>query len=637
MTNGNTPTTSSIRWKMVIPLGIILTTLNVIWMAYMQMVWNQGYSTILSLLYNVVFTIVLLVMVNNIVWRIRQSAALTVGELLLIFVMTTVGSSIAMQAEYMMSMLAFPYQFTNLDSRWTTTLLPHLPKMLTVSDPQSTKDYYLGNASLLKWISLKPWLIPLAGWGVFFVALVWTGISLSALFFDHWRHQERLPFPINQIPLAIVERNTRFYQSKAFWIAFAIAGGINILNALHNIYPSVPQLWVKRQIINIDGLSRPWSALSPIVYSLNPILIGLEYFLPVDLLFSVFFFYWIGRLQGVVFSAFGVEGLSQAEMVAPYVREQAFGALIALLVFSFWASKGTWRESWTRAGSILPQKKAVYGAISGMTVMLLVLLFAGMPIHIAVLFVLIIIVLSVSLARIRAQYGPPGTGLLLAAPGPILYNLFGRDMIGIPGLSSIALTHWMGREFAGHPMLPTLEGMALTEQRVKPGLIITCIMVSAIVGYMAACGTALFTGYHLGHATAKTGGTQMYFGMEAYNIFSSRLNDRTAGLHAGPTVAAVAGMLVTLALQVLRTRFAGFALHPVGYAVSSTYVSTYIWSTAFITWVFKLLLLRYAGLKGYYAAAPFFLGLLLGDCMIGSLISLIGVCLHTNLYVFWPY
>lgn len=324
-------------------------------------------------------------------------------------------------------------------------------------------------------------------------------------------------------------------------------------------------------------------------------------------------------------------------MVAPYVREQAFGALIALLVFSFLASKGTWRESWKRAGSIIPQRKAIYGAIGGMGVMLMVLLIAGMPVHIAILSVVIVVALSASLARIRAQYGPPGTGLLLAAPGPILYNLFGRDLIGIPGLSSIALTHWMGREFAGHPMLPTLEGMALTEKRVKPVSLITCIMISAIVGYFAACGTALVTGYHLGHATAKTGGTQMYFGMEAYNIFSSRLSDRTAGLHIGPTVATVAGMLITLALQVLRTRFAGFALHPVGYAVASTYISTYVWSTAFITWLFKLLLLRYTGLKGYYAAAPFFLGLLLGDCMIGGLISLIGVMFGTNLYVFWPY
>lgn len=626
-----------IRWLVVLPAGIILTALNAAWMTYMEIAWNQGYSTLLSLYYNVVFTLVLVVLTNSIVRRFRPGLALRSPELLLLFVMATIGTSIAMQTEYMISMLAFPFQFRGMDGRWSAQLIPHLPKLLTVSDPTATRDYYLGNAHLWQWKSLKPWLTPFLGWGVFIVALVWNGISLSAMAFDHWRNQERLPFPINQIPLAIVEQNTRFYRTRIFWIAFALVGAINVLNALHAVYPMVPEILVKRQFLNIDGLQRPWAALSPICYSFNPILIGLEFFLPVDLLFSVVFFYWIGRMQGVVFSAFGVEGLGQAEMVAPYVREQAAGALVALLVFSLWAARGTWRESWTRAGSVLPQRKAIWGASVSASIMLGVLMTAGMPVHIAVPFLLLLIVLVASLARIRAQYGPPSAGLLLAAPGPILYNLLGRSGMGAGGLSSLAVTHWMGRELAGQPMLPTLESMALTERRVRPNSLITAIVVSAVVGYSAAYATALITGYTLGHATAKASGTQMYFGNEAYSIFTSRLGDRVTGLHAGPTVAFTAGTLVTLALQALRTRFVGFALHPVGYAIASTYISPFVWSTALVTWLFKLLLLRYTGLKGYHAAAPFFLGLLLGDCIVGSLISLLGVAIGKNLYVFWPY
>jgi len=71
--------------------------------------------------------------------------------------------------------------------------------------------------------------------------------------------------------------------------------------------------------------------------------------------------------------------------------------------------------------------------------------------------------------------------------------------------------------------------------------------------------------------------------------------------------------------------------------VGSTYISYYIWSTALLVWVFKLFLLRYAGLKGYYRAAPIFLGLLLGECVVGSIIAIIGVVLGTHLYVLWPY
>jgi Domain of unknown function (DUF6784) len=36
-------------------------------------------------------------------------------------------------------------------------------------------------------------------------------------------------------------------------------------------------------------------------------------------------------------------------------------------------------------------------------------------------------------------------------------------------------------------------------------------------------------------------------------------------------------------------------------------------------------------------AAPFFLGLILGEFVVGSLISLLGVLIGTPTYVFWPY
>jgi hypothetical protein len=99
----------------------------------------------------------------------------------------------------------------------------------------------------------------------------------------------------------------------------------------------------------------------------------------------------------------------------------------------------------------------------------------------------------------------------------------------------------------------------------------------------------------------------------------------------------VFGGALTLLLQSPRIRFLGFLFHPVGSALSSTYVSSFLWSTAAFTWLLKLLLFRYSGLKGYRIATPFFLGLILGEFVVGSLISLWGVLQNTRMYVFWPY
>ena len=94
----------------------------------------------------------------------------------------------------------------------------------------------------------------------------------------------------------------------------------------------MPGISVKRAALSFPGMTRPWSALSPVLYSFNPFLIGLEFFLPLDLLFSVFFFYMAARLECVALAFFGADvSFSPDNMVAPYVREQSFGALIALL------------------------------------------------------------------------------------------------------------------------------------------------------------------------------------------------------------------------------------------------------------------------------------------------------------------
>ena len=626
-----------VRWAVVIGLGVVLTALNASWMSYMEMAWNQGYAVMLSLYYNVVFTIVVVLAVNAVVRLFRPLFALHSREILILFIMATMGTSVAMMTEYLTSFLAFPYQYHTMNERWATDLIPHLPRSLTVSDPRAIEAYYLGARDGWGWSLLKPWLLPFIGWGLLMAATVWTGICLSALVYNRWRHQERLAFPIVQIPLMIAEQGHSFWRSRLFWVAFCLAAGLDIVNALHVFFPSVPALAVKRQGFAFPGLPAPWSAISPVFYSWNPLLIGLEFFLPLDLLFSVWFFYWAGKLQGVLLSYLGVIPSGPGEVVSASVREQAFGALIALLLFSLWTARGHWRESWRKYPMPMPEKKAMTGAALGAAVMVGVLVIAGMRPDIAILFVVIYLAAMLSLARVRAQYGPPSAGLLLGAPGPVIYGMLGKDGLGTGGLSSLAVTHWMGREFAGHPMPSTIESFAIAERRTSRRGVVIAIMVGAMVGYAATFYTAIATGYDMGHATAKMGGTQFYFGNEACSQFSSRLADAQSGPHAESLIMIGIGMLVTFALQALRVQFVGFPLHPVGYAIGGTYISAYVWSTALITWLFKLTLLRYAGLKGYRKAMPFFLGLLLGEFMVGSALSLMGIFFKIPTYVIWPY
>ena len=70
-------------------------------------------------------------------------------------------------------------------------------------------------------------------------------------------------------------------------------------------------------------------------FSLYPFAIGLGFFIPLDLSFSCWFFFWFWRLMRVVGAALGLRALPRF----PYMKEQASGGYIALCAIAIWASR----------------------------------------------------------------------------------------------------------------------------------------------------------------------------------------------------------------------------------------------------------------------------------------------------------
>src|SRR5207245_90933 len=123
-------------------------------------------------------------------------------------------------------------------------------------------------------------------------------------------------------------------------------------NGLASLLPGVPPLPIKRQAY--DGFTQasvPFNALGQIYYSLHPFVIGLGYFLPVDLTFSVGAFYW---LQQSVRLGAAAAGLGAENPLFPYVEFQSFGAWAALFIFAVWFARRhllqALRLAWTNAG-----------------------------------------------------------------------------------------------------------------------------------------------------------------------------------------------------------------------------------------------------------------------------------------------
>jgi hypothetical protein len=132
-------------------------------------------------------------------------------------------------------------------------------------------------------------------------------------------------------------------------------------------------------------------------------------------------------------------------------------------------------------------------------------------------------------------------------------------------------------------------------------------------------------------------GTQNYFGREPMMILDSNLRR----LGEGPEVGAIGGMAGGFGLAVLlvtmQLRHAWWPFHPVGYALLSSYTTHILWWPMLLSWLLKTVLLRYGGWQSYRRGVPLFLGLILGEFVVGSLWGLIGVAIRRPTYVFWPY
>jgi hypothetical protein len=184
-----------------------------------------------------------------------------------------------------------------------------------------------------------------------------------------------------------------------------------------------------------------------------------------------------------------------------------------------------------------------------------------------------------------------------------------------------------------------LEGFKIAERiqaRYRP--LFWAMLLAIGFGALCAFWADLDQSYRLGAAEkVAPPNVQLIFGSEPWERMHGWIKNSVSPQQVSNVrTAIVVGFCVTLLLNALRMRFAWFPFHPVGYAVSSSWSLSLLWLPLLIAWMIKSVMLRYGGLRVYRQAMPFFLGIILGECVVGSLWMLIGIVFHIPTYAFWP-
>ena len=407
-----------------------------------------------------VFLLFLLLLVNLSLSLLNRRFCFKQGELAVIYAMMITACSIPTMGlmEYVLPSLTSLHYYSAPENDWHEQIQPFVKSWIVVEEPSAIKYFYEGLPRDMA-IPWQPWVKPLAAWTVLILALYMVMICTVVIVRRQWMDNERLLYPLVQVPLAMIRQDERrvppFFRNGLMWLGFAAAVVIGSLKGLNHYYPEVPQiamgtyLPVVRNAVNL-----------PIMLSFT--VVGLSYFISLDIALGIWFFTLLAIVEKGVFSLFGIQSTEMVSVYgtpeSPFLAHQGIGAMLVFVAAGLWSARrhlrGVFRKAWSRGESsgetsddsreMLSYRSAVTGLIAGVLVMGVWLWLSGLPAILVPLFLGVSLAIFFALTRIVVEGG------IAAARSPMIASTFvvsavGTPLVGLQGLAALAYTYiWHG-------------------------------------------------------------------------------------------------------------------------------------------------------------------------------------------------
>jgi len=608
----------------VLLIAIFLIPINSLWMMTASL-WNAGYPTTVSLFFNVIFYMFIIIVINKLIGSVSPKKSLTKKELALLYPILTVSASIngLDMLQLIGAVMAGPNFLATPENEWKELFIKYMPNWLIVSDKSALDQYAKGDSSFFIIRNIQAWLTPAILWSAFTISLVLVMLGLTLALSSRWVSEEKLSYPIIQLPLHITESG--FLKNRVMWIGACIGLFMGTLNGLHFFFPNVPT--IGRPVdIGRYFTEKPLNAIGWLPIAIQPFAIGLGFFMPVDLSFSCWFFYLFWKFERVITSMLGINIAG-----FPFINEQTTGAYVAFALVAVWVARKHIVKIFQFKES--PEKNvhsfALITLLIGLAGITAFCLKAGMGIKAIIIFFAIYFLISISIGRIRAELGSPVHDLHFAGPDMMMVHLLGTRNIRQEDLTIISMFWYFNRAYRSHPMPCILEGIKLGERTGVPA-----IKVASVIIFSAVLGTLFAFLMHLQASYRHGAWGKLWPAYETYNRLSSWLTAPTGGDFKYISAYSF-GALFVVALTVFRTHFIWFPLHPVGFVVSSSWGMNPFWFSVFLSWLIKYSMLKYGGLKVYRRNIPLFLGLILGEFIADAGVSIAGTFLKVNTYIWY--
>jgi hypothetical protein len=572
---------------------------------------------------------VVMALVNPCLKLVRRDWGFTQAELVVIYIMLIVASTIPTWgfSGLFVSMLPGLYYFATPENNWAELLHPLVKSWMVPQDTQAITDFYEGlpAGGSVPW---GAWLGPLAIWCSFIIAIYLMMIAAMVLVRRQWVEHERLAFPLVQLPMEMTETgNVRdrvgpFLKNPVMWAGFLVPFCLLSARGLHQYFPVVPE----PDFYSVASLFRNTTGL---VFNVSFTVIGFAYLLSLHVAVGFWFFHLLTkclmgwqmmtgyRLQG------DIERYMEGTLLVAFLTT---GAMFALVAFGVWTARSHLREVWRKVvtgkgvddtDEVLSYRAAVAILIvcGGYTTVWLHL--SGLPMAITVAFLLVAFAIFVFMARLVAE---GGLGFMMPPmpAQPLLINFAGTSAVTETGVFSLALSFsWAGN------IRVLLMASAINAMKMAQGVgvlrrpLFWIILLAIVVSLVSSLTLLIWAAYEHGGVNLErplfTWNPQSTYEFARYKIANPVSFSTTPDIIWPRALWTAIGGVMMAGLILLRHHFLWWPLHPLGFAVSASNISSQAWFSIFIGSLIKAVVLKYGGARLYHALRPFFLGLILGQ------------------------
>ncbi|MGB9677081.1 MAG: DUF6785 family protein [Candidatus Ratteibacteria bacterium] len=447
-------------------------------------------------------------------------------------------------------------------------------------------------------------------------------------------------FPIALLPIEMTKYENgkipSIFKNPIFWLGFSIPFIFYIFLNLRFFYPSMPNivLWKGIYVFRRTTL---------ILLVLSWPILGFSYFVNLNVLFSLWFFLLLSKLETGWFNITGYSLTGHTECFdgsSAMTTYQGAGAVIIFFIFLIWQVKGHFKNIFRKAvfissniddkEEIISYRVCFYGFLISFIFLIVFFMIMGMPFLVSILFLFYTIATFVVLNRIICQAGL-GFARSQCPPESFVAYVVPPDLVSPSGYTGIGLQYPWAGDIRTTILTSTQNSLKIQENlKIYPKYTFFFIIISIILAYIISAYSHLTNGFRIG-ALNKHPWFFQFFPQVAGDFIADKIkNPLTKEIILSRLLFTGIGAGIMIFLIFMTNRFLWWPLHYIGFPVSESLPIDRGWFSIFITWLIKLLVLKYGGVHLYRKLQPFFYGIIIG-AVIGVGVGMIIAAVTHNI------